>query len=150
MATEVILPKLGQTMEEGTIVEWLKQEGDAVRRGDVLFTVESDKATLESESPARGFLRKILVPAGVSVPVLTPVAIITRDKDEDISAYLETSRPTWREGGQPPRKQGQRHRPARQNQRRSLRQRRHPPHRLRAASLARRGRGCARESTAWT
>jgi len=89
MATEVILPKLGQTMEEGTIVEWLKQEGDAVRRGDVLFTVESDKATLESESPARGFLRKILVPAGVSVPVLTPVAIITRDKDEDISAYLE-------------------------------------------------------------
>jgi pyruvate dehydrogenase E2 component (dihydrolipoamide acetyltransferase) len=88
MATEVILPKLGQTMEEGTIVEWYKQEGDEVKRGEILFTVESDKATLESESPARGILRKILVPSGVQVPVLTPVAIITRTADEDISAYL--------------------------------------------------------------
>ena len=87
MAREVILPKLGQTMEDGAIVEWFKQEGDEVKRGDVLFTVESDKATLESESPARGFLRKILVPAGETVPVLTPVAIITRTADEDISDY---------------------------------------------------------------
>jgi pyruvate dehydrogenase E2 component (dihydrolipoamide acetyltransferase) len=85
MATEVILPKLGQTMEEGIIVEWFKQEGDEVKRGEVLFTVESDKATLESESPARGILRKILVPAGTTVPVLTTVAIITRTADEDIS-----------------------------------------------------------------
>ncbi|MFN2133157.1 MAG: dihydrolipoamide acetyltransferase family protein [Anaerolineae bacterium] len=86
MATEVILPKLGQTMEEGTIVEWLKNEGEEVQRGDVLFTVESDKATLEAEAPARGYLRKILVPAGESVPVLTTVGIITRTLDEDISA----------------------------------------------------------------
>jgi pyruvate dehydrogenase E2 component (dihydrolipoamide acetyltransferase) len=86
MATEVIMPKLGQTMEEGTIVEWLKNEGEEVQRGDVLFTVESDKATLEAEAPARGYLRKILVPAGESVPVLTPVGIITRTLDEDISA----------------------------------------------------------------
>jgi pyruvate dehydrogenase E2 component (dihydrolipoamide acetyltransferase) len=85
MATEVILPKLGQTMEEGTIVEWFKQEGDAVKRGEALFTVESDKATLESEAPARGYLRKILVAAGSTVPVLTPVAIITRTEDEDIT-----------------------------------------------------------------
>jgi pyruvate dehydrogenase E2 component (dihydrolipoamide acetyltransferase) len=85
MARQVILPKLGQTMEEGSIVEWLKQEGDEVKRGEALFTVESDKATLESESPARGYLRKILVPAGVTVPVLTPVAIISRTLDEDIS-----------------------------------------------------------------
>ena len=85
MATEVILPKLGQTMEEGSIVEWFKQEGDEVKRGEVLFTVESDKATLESESPTRGYLRKIMVPAGVTVPVLTPVAIITRTMDEDLS-----------------------------------------------------------------
>jgi pyruvate dehydrogenase E2 component (dihydrolipoamide acetyltransferase) len=85
MATEVILPKLGQTMEEGTVVEWFKQEGDEVRRGDVLFSVESDKATLESESPARGILRKILVPAGTTVPVLSTVAIITKTADEDVS-----------------------------------------------------------------
>lgn len=87
MITEVILPKLGQTMEEGAIVEWLKNEGDPIKRGEVLFTVESDKAVLEVESTARGFLRKILVPAGQPVPVLTVVALITREADEDISGY---------------------------------------------------------------
>jgi pyruvate dehydrogenase E2 component (dihydrolipoamide acetyltransferase) len=87
MVTEVILPKLGQTMEEGTIVEWAKQEGEPVQRGEVLFMVETDKATLEVEAPARGFLRKILVPVGETVPVLTVVALITKTADEDISAY---------------------------------------------------------------
>ena len=87
MITEVILPKLGQTMEEGTIVEWVKKEGDPIKRGDLLFTVESDKAVLEVEATARGFLRRILVPEGQVVPVLTPVALITRQADEDISTY---------------------------------------------------------------
>jgi pyruvate dehydrogenase E2 component (dihydrolipoamide acetyltransferase) len=86
-ATEVILPKLGQTMEEGTIVEWIKKEGDPVQRGELLFTVESDKAVLEVEAPARGFLRKILVPAGVEVPVLTVVALITRGADDEIAMH---------------------------------------------------------------
>jgi pyruvate dehydrogenase E2 component (dihydrolipoamide acetyltransferase) len=89
MATEVIMPKLGQTMEEGTIVEWLKDEGEEVQRGEALFTVESDKATLEAESPARGYLRRILVPAGETVPVLTTVGIIARTLEEDISASGE-------------------------------------------------------------
>jgi len=84
---EVILPKLGQTMKFGTIIEWLKQEGDPVQRGEVLFTVESDKATLEVESPTKGYLRKILVPAGEEKPVLIPVALITKTLDEDISGY---------------------------------------------------------------
>jgi len=84
---EVILPKLGQTMEFGTIIEWLKQEGDQVKRGEVLFTVESDKATLEVESPTKGYLRKILVPAGEEKPVLIPVALITKEADEDISSW---------------------------------------------------------------
>ena len=87
MVTEVILPKLGQTMEEGTIVEWLKQEGEPVQRGEVLLMVETDKATLEVEAPAKGFLRKILVPVGQTIPVLTVVALITKTADEDISAY---------------------------------------------------------------
>ncbi len=87
MITEVILPKLGQTMEEGAIVEWLKREGDSVNRGDPLFTVESDKAVLEVEATTRGFLRKILVPPSQSVPVLTVVALISREANEDISAY---------------------------------------------------------------
>jgi len=88
MAIEVILPQLGETMNEGAIVEWLKHEGDQVKRGEVLFTLESDKATLEAESPGKGILRKILVPAGAKVPVLTLVGIITGTPDEDISAYL--------------------------------------------------------------
>ena len=92
MATEVILPKLGQTMEDGTIIEWLKQEGDPVQRGEVLFTLESDKATLEVESPGRGFLRRILVPAGETVPVLAVVGLITRQADEDISGYESRDR----------------------------------------------------------
>ncbi len=87
MITEVILPKLGQTMEEGSVVEWVKKEGDPIKRGDLLFTVESDKAVLDVEATARGFLRKILVPEGQVVPVLTPVALITRAADEDISSY---------------------------------------------------------------
>jgi pyruvate dehydrogenase E2 component (dihydrolipoamide acetyltransferase) len=87
MIREVILPKLGQTMDEGTIVEWLKQEGDPIQRGEVLFTTESDKATLEVEAPTKGFLRKILVPAGQTIPVLTVVALITRTADEDLAGY---------------------------------------------------------------
>jgi pyruvate dehydrogenase E2 component (dihydrolipoamide acetyltransferase) len=88
MITEVILPKLGQTMEDGAIVDWVKKEGDPVTRGDILFTVESDKAVLEVEATARGFLRRILVPEGQTVPVLTVVALITRTADEDISSYI--------------------------------------------------------------
>lgn len=82
MITEVILPVLGETMNEGTIVEWMKQEGDPVRRGEVLFTLESDKATLEVEATTDGFLRRILVPAGQTVPVLTVVGLITSAMDE--------------------------------------------------------------------
>jgi pyruvate dehydrogenase E2 component (dihydrolipoamide acetyltransferase) len=87
MVRDIILPKLGQTMQEGTIVEWLKQEGDEVSRGEVLFTTESDKATLEVEAPGKGYLRRILVPAGEAVPVLTVVALMTRTLDEDIAGY---------------------------------------------------------------
>jgi len=87
MVTEIILPKLGQTMEEGTIIEWLKEEGDAIDRGEAVFTIESDKATLEVESPGRGFLRRVLVPAGETVPVLTVVGLMTKTLDENLSTY---------------------------------------------------------------
>ena len=87
MATKVILPKLGQTMEEGIIVEWLKKEGDLVNRGDVLFQVESDKAVLEVEARVKGVLRKILAGKGAKVPVLTVVGIIAQP-DEEIGDLL--------------------------------------------------------------
>jgi pyruvate dehydrogenase E2 component (dihydrolipoamide acetyltransferase) len=85
MATEVILPMLGETMNEGTIVAWSKNEGDAVQPGEVLYTVESEKATLEVEATTAGFLRRILAPAGATVPVLSVVAYITATPDEVVS-----------------------------------------------------------------
>ncbi|MFM1918720.1 MAG: Dihydrolipoyllysine-residue acetyltransferase component of pyruvate dehydrogenase complex [Candidatus Hydrogenedentota bacterium] len=73
---EIKLPQLGQTVEEATITQWLKKEGDTVAVGDVLFTVQTDKAEIECESTAAGVLRKIVVGEGVEVPVLTVVALV--------------------------------------------------------------------------
>lgn len=101
MISQVILPKLGQTMEQGEIVEWVKKEGDPVQRGDLLFTVESDKAVLEVEASARGFLRKIVVPAGQKVPVLTVVALITTTADEEVSAPIVAATPGEVRAAQP-------------------------------------------------
>jgi pyruvate dehydrogenase E2 component (dihydrolipoamide acetyltransferase) len=77
MAVEVVLPALGLTVEKGTILKWLKREGDMVTRGESLYEVEADKVTTEVESPASGILKKILIPEGVEVPILTVVAVIT-------------------------------------------------------------------------
>ena len=87
MAKEVIMPKMGQTMEEGTIVEWFVKEGDQVKKGDPLFKFESDKAALDAESPANGAVLKILHSAGTEVPILEVVALIG-EPGEDISSYL--------------------------------------------------------------
>ena len=70
------MPKFGQMTEVSTIVEWKKKEGDRVSRGDVLFTVETDKSVMEVEAFVEGVLLKIVVPAGVSVPVNTIVGFI--------------------------------------------------------------------------
>lgn len=76
MATNVILPMLGQTMEEGTITKWLKQEGESVQKGEPLLEVMTDKANMEVESPTSGVLLKILVPENTTVPVKEVIAII--------------------------------------------------------------------------
>jgi pyruvate dehydrogenase E2 component (dihydrolipoamide acetyltransferase) len=76
MAQALIFPKLGQTMEEGLIVKWLKQEGDAVAKGDILFEIETDKANLEVESFFEGTLLKIYVGVGITVPVNTVVGYV--------------------------------------------------------------------------
>ena len=87
MISEVIMPKLGQTMEEGRVVEWFKAEGDEIRRGDILYTLESDKAALDVEATGRGWLRRILVAEDEVVPVLTVVALITTEPDEPIDDW---------------------------------------------------------------
>ncbi|HLW60248.1 MAG TPA: dihydrolipoamide acetyltransferase family protein [bacterium] len=76
MATEVVLPRLGLTQEEGTVVRWLKPEGSQVRKGEPLFEVMTDKATLEVEAPASGMLLRVFVAEGGTVPVATPIAVI--------------------------------------------------------------------------
>ena len=83
MAKEIRLPQLGQTMEEGTIVTTLVKEGDQVEKGDCIFEIETDKATLEMESPADGFVKKILVDVGQTISVNTPILILG-DKNERI------------------------------------------------------------------
>ena len=64
MATEVILPKWGLTMEEGSLMEWLKEEGDHVEAGEIMAVVETEKITNELEAPVSGVISKILVEEG--------------------------------------------------------------------------------------
>jgi pyruvate dehydrogenase E2 component (dihydrolipoamide acetyltransferase) len=87
MISRVVLAKLSPTMEEGTIVKWAKNEGDAVRVGDVLAEIETDKANMEMEALGGGVLRRILVPAGGKAPVGALIGIVA-EPDEDISALL--------------------------------------------------------------
>jgi pyruvate dehydrogenase E2 component (dihydrolipoamide acetyltransferase) len=87
MITRVVLAKLSPTMEEGTIVKWGKQEGDAIKVGDVLAEIETDKANMEMEALGAGVLRKVLVPAGAKAPVGALIGVIA-DPGEDIAALL--------------------------------------------------------------
>jgi pyruvate dehydrogenase E2 component (dihydrolipoamide acetyltransferase) len=86
MASEVKLPRLGQGMESGTIVRWLKTEGDAVSKGEPLYELDTDKVTQEVEAESDGVLLKIVVADG-EVDVGTTVAIIGA-QDEDVSTIL--------------------------------------------------------------
>jgi len=83
MVKEVRLPQLGQTMEEGTIVNCLIKVGDEVKKGDVIFEIETDKATLEMESPADGFVKHILVEVDETLTVGAPILVLG-DKDEGV------------------------------------------------------------------
>lgn len=85
MAVEVIIPKQGQTVEVVRLVRWLAKEGDAVRRGDPILEIETDKAVFEVEAPADGVLRQVKYQEGEEVPVVTRVAFIAAP-NEDLSA----------------------------------------------------------------
>ncbi|MDR7039345.1 pyruvate dehydrogenase E1 component beta subunit [Methylobacterium sp. BE186] len=86
MATDILMPALSPTMEEGKLAKWLKKEGDAIKSGDVLAEIETDKATMEVEAIDEGVLAKILIQEGTEgVAVNTPIAIIA-EEGEDVSA----------------------------------------------------------------
>jgi len=93
MAQAVIFPKLGQTMEEGAIVKWLKKVGDPVVKGDILFEIETDKANLEVESFFEGVLLKIYVKEGITVPCNTVVGYVgaAGEKVSDTAPKTETA-----------------------------------------------------------
>ncbi|RIA56506.1 pyruvate dehydrogenase complex E1 component subunit beta [Dichotomicrobium thermohalophilum] len=89
MPTEVLMPALSPTMEEGKLAKWLVKEGDEVTSGDVIAEIETDKATMEVEAVDEGRLGKILVPEGTEgVKVNTPIAVILSN-GEDVSQISE-------------------------------------------------------------
>lgn len=88
MATQVVMPKLSPTMEEGQLSRWLKKEGDAVSMGEPIAEIDTDKATMEMQALGNGVLRKILIKEGDSAPLGQLIAIIG-EPDEDISSLLK-------------------------------------------------------------
>ncbi|WP_028325260.1 dihydrolipoamide acetyltransferase family protein [Desulfatirhabdium butyrativorans] len=92
MPVEIIMPKLGLTMTEGQIVEWKIKEGESIRKGDILFVLETEKVTYDVESPGDGILAKILIQEGKSVPVGTVVGYLARP-GEDVSGLSPAGLP---------------------------------------------------------
>jgi pyruvate dehydrogenase E2 component (dihydrolipoamide acetyltransferase) len=93
MATQVIMPKLSPTMEEGQLSRWLKKEGDKVSMGEPLAEIDTDKATMEMQALGSGVLRKILIQEGESAPLGQLIAIIG-EPDEDISGLTSQAATT--------------------------------------------------------
>ncbi len=145
--TAVILPKLGLTMDEGTLVAWLKKEGDRVEAGEILFEVETDKATMEVESPVAGYVRRLLAAAGETVPVTQVIALISATADEPMA-----DQPVGRRAGGGRLGASSRHGPSRSRRpprrRRRRRQARPSPGRSGSSRVPRPASG--RWSSAWT
>lgn len=77
---EIIVPKLYEDLETATLLEWFKKEGDYIKRGDVIFNLETDKAVFEVESENTGYLSKIIINNGSEVNVMDVVGIISETK----------------------------------------------------------------------
>ena len=75
MATNIEMPRLSDTMSEGTIAKWRKQPGETIAKGDVIVEIETDKATMDLEAFSNGVLGKILVPEGETVAIGVPIEI---------------------------------------------------------------------------
>ncbi len=92
MADELVMPRLSDTMERGTIARWVKQEGDAFKNGDVLAEIETDKALMELNAYDDGVLLKILVPDGGEAELGAPIAI-TGEAGEEVPADMVAAPP---------------------------------------------------------
>lgn len=107
MATQMTLPRLGQGMESGTIVKWLKQEGDRVEKGEALYELDTEKVTQEVEADASGVLLKILAQEGEDVEVGKAVAVIGEEGEEVEAPEPSGSEPQTQEAPEPPAKPGE-------------------------------------------
>ena len=96
MAEVINMPRLSDTMEEGTVAQWFKKVGDSIKEGDILAEIETDKATMEFEAFYEGELLHIGIQEGASAPVDTLLAIVG-EKGEDISALLSNEMPSVNE-----------------------------------------------------
>src|SRR6266567_5633207 len=93
MPVNILMPALSPTMEKGNLAKWLKKEGDAVKAGDVIAEIETDKATMEYESIDDGVLAKIVVPEGTQdVPVNQLIAVLSQE-GEDMKAAVAAAGP---------------------------------------------------------
>jgi pyruvate dehydrogenase E1 component beta subunit len=93
MPTPILMPALSPTMTEGNLAKWLKSEGDAVKSGDVIAEIETDKATMEVEAVDEGTLARILVQAGTEgVAVNTPIAMLLGEGEDKASLDAETAK----------------------------------------------------------
>src|SRR5215470_16040269 len=94
MPTPVLMPALSPTMEKGNLAKWLKKEGDAVKSGDVLAEIETDKATMEYEAVDEGTLAKIVVPEGTQdVAVNSVIAVLAAEGEDVKTAASDAAKP---------------------------------------------------------
>ncbi len=94
MPTEILMPALSPTMEEGKLAKWLVEEGQTIKAGDVIAEIETDKATMEVEASDEGKVSKLLIPAGTEgVKVNTPIAVLDGEGAPQAKAPAPTRNP---------------------------------------------------------
>lgn len=98
MANVIIMPKLGFNMNEGKLVEWYKNEGETIAKGEPLFSVETDKTNMDIEATGDGVVKALLIEAGDAVPVTLPIAVIG-EADEDVSSVVADAKAQLAGGG---------------------------------------------------
>src|SRR5919205_2831001 len=101
MPTQILMPALSPTMEEGKLAKWVAKEGDDVKAGDVIAEIETDKATMEVEAVDEGRLGKILIPEGTQGVKVNDVIALLLEEGEDAGALAASEKP---KAAQPERK----------------------------------------------
>ena len=98
MAEIIIMPKLGFNMDEGKLVEWYKKEGEAVKKGEPLFSVETDKTNMDIEATGDGVVKALLINACDKIPVTLPIAVVAGE-DEDVTTLIAEAKAELEDGG---------------------------------------------------